>query len=107
VIEEGKVDEAEAEIQKALDLVPNSPFILDAMGQVYFKTERYSKAIKQYENALVYEPTNWDIIEHLGDALYKNGDMDKAVEMWEKSKKLGNYTKLVSKKIADKKYYEE
>jgi len=107
LIEEGKVDEAEAEIQRALDLVPNSPFILDAMGQVYFKTERYSKAIKQYENALVYEPNNWDIIDHLGDALFKKGEVDKAVEMWERSKKLGNSTSLLKKKIADKKYYEE
>jgi tetratricopeptide (TPR) repeat protein len=107
LIDEGKVDAAEAEIQKALDLVPNSPFILDAMGQVYFKTERYSKAIKQYENALVYEPSNWDIIDHLGDANFKIGNVDKAVQMWEKSKQLGNNTTTIIKKIADKKYYEE
>ena len=45
-------------------------------------------------------------MEHYGDILFKLGDVDGAVQQWEKAKKLNDTTELLDKKIADRQLYE-
>ena len=101
----GKNDEAVAEIQSGLDQAPTSPFLLDAMGQLYFKMGNYERAISYFDNALVFD-NQGIFIEHLGDAWFKKGDQTKALEKWIEAKNQGRDTELINKKIADKTYYE-
>jgi len=46
------------------------------------------------------------IIEHLGDILYMLGDIDRALEEWIRASKIGEGSKLLKKKIEDRKLYE-
>ena len=46
------------------------------------------------------------IIEHLGDILYMLGDIDRALEEWIRASKIGEGSKLLNKKIEDRKLYE-
>jgi tetratricopeptide (TPR) repeat protein len=101
----GKDEAAIAEVQSGLDQAPTSPFLLDAMGQLYFKMEKYDRAISYFSDAIVFDNQAL-IVEHLGDALFKKGEKDKAVENWNEAKNLGRDTPLLNKKIADQTYYE-
>lgn len=101
----GKKDGAVAEIQKGLDQAPTSPFLLDAMGQLYFKMENFDRAIGYFNDAIVFDKQAI-FLEHLGDAFFKKGNKEKASEYWLDAKELGRDTNLLNKKIADQTYYE-
>jgi tetratricopeptide (TPR) repeat protein len=106
-VEQGKIEEALAEAQSALDQAPTNAFFLDLKGVVLFKAGDFTKARKLIENALVYEPSNPVILEHLGDALYQAGEKKLAVEMWQLAKDNGGYNAVLLKKLNDQAYYEE
>jgi tetratricopeptide (TPR) repeat protein len=105
-LEEGKEEAAFQEVESALDDAPINAFFLDLKGLLYFKIGKYEKAQKYIQNALVYEPANPDLIEHYGDVLFKLGEEEKAVKNWEQAERLGGYSKVLLKKIGERKYYE-
>lgn len=105
LLEEGKKDAAIAEIQVGLDKAPTSPFLLDAMGQIYFKMGNYERAEDYFNKAIIFE-NQGVFVEHLGDTFSKQGKTEKAVEKWREAMKLGRDTDLINKKIAEQTYYE-
>ena len=46
------------------------------------------------------------VLEHYGDILFQLGQVDQAIEQWNKALKLGSKSEFLEKKIADKKLYE-
>lgn len=107
LLEQGKETEAFKIVEDALKEDPINGFFLDLQAQLYFKVEKYEKAKKYSENALVYEANNPEAIEHYGDILFMLGEEEKAVVNWELAQKLGGYSKALMKKIAERKYYAE
>ena len=46
------------------------------------------------------------IVEHYGDILFKNGDVNNAVKQWQKALDMGNTNVLLKQKIESKTYIE-
>lgn len=97
--EEGKnLPEAEELIQKALSQSPDNGAYIDSLGWVYFKMSRIDKAIEQLEKAgsLLSDPVIYD---HLGDAYFRKGILDKAKTAWERSLELDAKQEKVREKL--------
>ena len=80
-----KLDEALGMIQKAMKLKPNSGYIIDSLGWVYFQKGMYNKAIQHLEKAVKLTPNDPMINEHLGDANFKMKKYKDALEYYKKS----------------------
>lgn len=107
-LDKQELSKAERMSGEAVNLAPDNSTYLDTYAWVYFQQGNYSLAQFYLESAMNKGgKDNPDIIEHYGDVLYKLDDKDNAVIYWEKSLKLGNESKLLRKKIADRKYYEQ
>ena len=94
-------------LDKALTEFPNNPNILDAYGTLYFDQEKYDEALLKYEAALTNKNYPAVILEHYGDALFLTGKERDANDIWKESRKQGNYSPVLNRKIEDKKYYAE
>ncbi|MBW1705710.1 MAG: tetratricopeptide repeat protein [Deltaproteobacteria bacterium] len=79
-----KLDEAMDLIQKALKIKPESGYIIDSLGWVYFQKGLYDKALHYLEKAskLTPDPT---IHEHLGDVYLKKEKPKKALDNYQKA----------------------
>lgn len=79
------LDDAEMLARKAAKLDPTDGYILDTLGWVLFKQEKYSEAIKTLEKAYAAQPNESIIAEHLGDAYYKFQLVEKARVMYKRA----------------------
>jgi len=77
-----RLDEAFALIQKALQIKPESGYIIDSLGWVYFQKGEYEEALKHLQRAAAIQPEDPTIAEHLGDVYAKNGMYGKALEAY-------------------------
>jgi tetratricopeptide (TPR) repeat protein len=82
--EQGKnLLQAEAMVARALRAEPDNPSFLDSMGWVLYKRGKFQEAVKDLARAAVgAEPV---VLDHLGDALYRLGDHDKAAAQWKQA----------------------
>jgi len=105
-----QLDKAERMIAKCIRLQPNNSTYIDTYAWVFFQKGNYSLAKFYIESAISYGgETSPDILEHYGDILFKTGNIEKAVEQWEKALKIkeeGAEPSLLIKKIENKTYYE-
>ena len=76
------LDAAEAMIRKASALAPDDASITDSLGWAVFKRGRTKEAIEILSRAAKGDPTQAEIHEHLGDALYKAGNKFEARYAW-------------------------
>ena len=95
------LEEAERIVKKALLLKPESGYILDSLGWIYFKQHRFNEAIEYLQEAVKATPTDAVIFEHLGDAYRALGLMQKAIEAYEQSLKLDPSVEAVKIKMED------
>lgn len=72
-----RYDEAYALIAQALQIRPDDPAIIDSMGWVLFKLQRYEEAI-QYLQRAYNEIKDGEVAGHLVKAYWANGDKQKA-----------------------------
>lgn len=68
-------------IERALNLRPNDPYILDSMGWVQYRMGQYKRAEHYLRRAL---KIRWDaeISAHLGEVLWVAGDREAARQIW-------------------------
>ena len=76
------LDAAEAMIRKASALAPDDASITDSLGWAVYKRGRTKEAIEILTRAAKGDPTQAEIHEHLGDALYKAGSKFEARYAW-------------------------
>jgi tetratricopeptide (TPR) repeat protein len=76
--QDNNIDEALRLARMAKEKLPNSPYIMDTLGWVYYKKGLYGFAIGEFSDSLARIPENPAVIYHLGMAYYKNGDVQKA-----------------------------
>ena len=55
------------------------------LGNVYFDTNNFSKAIRAYEKSLELSPNNPNVLTDLGVMYRRNGQSDKALEAFDKA----------------------
>lgn len=99
-------------LPKALQLIdevitqyPNQAPFSDTKGVVLFQQGKYPEAFRFFELANQLQPNDRNYVEHLGDAHFKMGDTQLAVDHWKKAKELGSVNKSLDKKIQNKTYY--
>lgn len=99
-----RLDEALKLVQKALEIKPESGYIIDSLGWVYFQKGLYETAIQHLQRAAELEPNDPTIHEHLGDAYFRKRLYAEALERYEKAlslsptKKRGLEEKIVQTK---------
>jgi tetratricopeptide (TPR) repeat protein len=83
------LDEAERMIKKAVDNEPNNSAFLDSMGWLYYKQGKFADAITFLERA-VAQPDGMEaeVVQHLGDALYRSNRKPEALERWTQAQSL-------------------
>jgi tetratricopeptide (TPR) repeat protein len=97
-----KLDEAMAFIKKAASLKPESGYILDSLGWVYFQKGLYDEAIQYLDKAAKLTSDDPTINEHLGDAYSKKNKYNKALHYYKKAMSLEHPDKeKLKKKITE------
>jgi tetratricopeptide (TPR) repeat protein len=104
---------AKVDLDKALNLVktineskPNQPHFMDTYGWVYFQKGDFEKAKEWFDKAIKLSSEDKVIVEHSGDVLYKLGNTQEALLLWQKAKQLGSTNKNIDKKIEKIQYYD-
>ncbi|SKC39682.1 Tetratricopeptide repeat-containing protein [Ohtaekwangia koreensis] len=85
---------------------PDNPTFLDTYAWVLFTREKYKEARKTIERAISTGKATATHFEHYGDILFKLGDVNGAVQQWEKARGLNANSEVLNKKIANRKIYE-
>jgi tetratricopeptide (TPR) repeat protein len=79
-----RLKEAREYIEKALQLAPDDPFILDSMGWVHYRLGNHQLAVDYLRRAFEERPDP-EIAAHLGEALWMQGRRDEAQRVWRDS----------------------
>lgn len=79
------LDEALTLIEKALQLAPDDPFILDSLGWVKFRLARPDEAEQALRRAYQLRPDP-EIAIHLGEVLWSMERQDEAIQLWREAK---------------------
>ncbi|MFW6148023.1 MAG: tetratricopeptide repeat protein [Thermodesulfobacteriota bacterium] len=87
------LDKAQEMIEKALKYKPESGYILDSLGWVYFRKGLYDKALIKLNRAVELTPDDPVINEHLGDVYLKKEHYERALESYEKALSLDHEDK--------------
>lgn len=84
-----KLAEATAMVRKALVNEPNNSAFLDSLGWACYKQAQFNDAVR-YLTQAVSQPGGMEpeLLSHLGDALYRTGKTDLAVERWTQAQAL-------------------
>ncbi len=85
----GRQEEALTEMQTALDLAPQGPWVQESAGWINAVHDDWEAAVPHYDLAATYRP-NWaSFLSLLGEALRETGQYDQALEYYEKELQLG------------------
>lgn len=76
-----RLDEATTLIEKANQLAPEDPYILDSLGWVHFRKGEHAKAEEILRKAFSMR-TDPEIAAHLGEVLWVKGDQSEALQIW-------------------------
>jgi len=89
--EDGRaLDEAEALTRRAVDADPANPSFLDSLGWVQYKRGRFDEARQTLERAVAASGGRGGgpdpvVLDHLGDALCRAGDLQAAAGRWKQA----------------------
>ena len=76
-----RLPEALSLIERALQMAPGDPFIMDSMGWVQFRMGNLPAAEDALRRAYAVRPDP-EIAVHLGEVLWQKGDKDAAQALW-------------------------
>ncbi|MCE0499421.1 MAG: tetratricopeptide repeat protein [Methylacidiphilales bacterium] len=83
--EKGRVDEAMAQFQRALEINPNFADAYNNLGNALLQTGQVDDAMAEYQKALVIDPNNINAHNNLGWALLQKGQVDEAIAECQKA----------------------
>ena len=81
-----RLDEAYTYVKRALELRPDSFYIMDSMGWVLYRQGKLDEALSYLRKAIQAKPDS-EIAAHLGEVLWVKGDKDAARDIWHKALK--------------------
>jgi tetratricopeptide (TPR) repeat protein len=81
----GRVEEANAQFQKALELAPNDMEAYWNIGYAFVRYGRLDEAISLYQKALQIRPDSAIACYNLGNALLQKGRVDEAIPQYQKA----------------------
>ena len=89
--------------KKTVDNNPKNATYLDTYGWILYRMEKYQEAVKYLKDAKKYSQSpSGEILEHLGDALFKTNDLEGALINWKLAKEKGGASENINKKIDTK-----
>ena len=84
--DQGKhLNRALAMCSDAVQAEPENVAFRDSLGWVLFRLGRYAESVRELEKAAGAEDPDGIILEHLGDALAKAGNVPQALDAWERA----------------------
>lgn len=106
-LESRDLRKAEKMSGRAVELEPKNPTYLDTYAWVFFQQGNYMLAKIYLQSAITYGgEKSADILEHYGDALYMNDELDQAVIYWKKAQLLNDSSEVLRQKIDEQRYIE-
>ena len=102
-----ELQKAEQMSYKTVKEEPKNSTYLDTYAWILFMQERYAEAKIYIDQAISCDSDSVQsgvIIEHAGDIYAMNGDIDKAVEYWQKALDKGVDSPMLPRKIKERKY---
>lgn len=78
-----RIDEAYGYIERALELTPDDPAVLDSMGWVEYRRGNNERALQLLERAMEAMPDH-EVAAHYGEVLWVTGNHAKAISIWKK-----------------------
>ena len=100
-----RLDEAEQMSYKTVKAEPENPTYLDTYAWILFMEQRYAEAKVYIDQAMKSDEDLGAVVtEHAGDIYAMNGDMERAVELWQRALQDDPKNKVLIKKIKQKKY---
>ena len=107
----GDLLKAETMSNKSLSIDPDNTTFIDTYAWVLFKMGSYSLARIYLEKAIdklsAEEMGSAEYYEHYGDILIMIGEVDKAIEQWNRALELAPERTILKQKIEQKQYIEE
>jgi len=96
----GDLAKAERMSRKTIEVEPKNSTYLDTFAWIFFKEEKYGLAKIYIERAVANEldPSSV-ILEHYGDILWFNGEVDAALVQWKKALKLQEPSPVLLQKV--------
>lgn len=76
-----QLQEALKLIEKANELTPDDPHIIDSLGWVHFRLGNTEQALKYLRQAYEMKP-DVEVAAHLGEVLWQSGARDEAMKVW-------------------------
>jgi tetratricopeptide (TPR) repeat protein len=84
-LKQGKLDDAVAQYQKALEIQPGLASVHYNLGNAFLDLGKLDDAIAQYRKTLEIRPNNADSYYNLGRALFMQGKLDDAIADYRKA----------------------
>ncbi len=66
--QQGRYEEAYAEIKRAAEIIPDDPTILDHLGDIYLKLEQPDKALGKWKRSYLIDPDNEEVEQKLAES---------------------------------------
>jgi tetratricopeptide (TPR) repeat protein len=89
--------------KQAVDREPSNPSFLDTYSWILFQQQKYTEALIWIEKTIQYDPKpSGEVLEHYGDILYKNGNVQGAVDKWKAAQEVGGGSDKLINKITSK-----
>lgn len=104
----GDLTKAEQMSYRTVKQEPSNSTYLDTYAWILFMQERYAEAKLYINQAVASDTVASDVIlEHAGDIYAMNGDIVRALDYWRKAKDAGGESKVLIRKIRQKKYIKD
>ena len=100
------LDKAERMAALAIKDEPENANYIDTYAWVYFAKKDYTKALLYIKSAIEKDEDN-HLLEHYGDILWFNDEIEQAVEQWTKALEVEPDNELLQRKVKNKTYYEK
>jgi len=76
---------AETEYRIYLEFKPNDIVVLNKLGMVYYRLNKWPKAVKEFSKVLKKDPNNYDALDGMGLVKAAQQDYDEAIRLHKKA----------------------
>jgi tetratricopeptide (TPR) repeat protein len=98
----GNWPRAEADLQRALELAPEQPYVMNYLAYTWVeKGQNLAEARRMLERAVELRPNDGNIVDSLGWALFKLGDIPAAVRWLERAVELESRNSVINDHLGD------
>lgn len=102
-LRKAKLDKAAIMSARTNEISPGVSSFEDTYGWILYQQGKYAEALTWVQRAIEHDDANGELLEHLGDILFKLGRTEEAVNKWREAEKQGGAGKNIQQKIQQQK----